>query len=139
MTDSPQEAMRSPPDDGADGSALDRAFRSPHWKGRQKRKTIDLNPKPHHERPVEVDPRTLYDQEIERDTRNVRLDVSFGDIIKVRDQAQVMRACADELIAISKRKDYDAITARRWARREAAALSRTLARMNGKTPRKPGA
>lgn len=132
-----EEAISGPPNDDDVGRPLDRAFRSnAPWRPR-KRKTIDLDSKPHHDRPVDVDPRTLYDQEIERDTRTVRMDVSFADIIKVRDQAQVIREAMAEIIAIANRKDYDDITARRWARRQAAALARTLARMNGKTPRKP--
>lgn len=118
---------------------LNRAFgsKAPWRRNRGGKERIDLDPKVHHERPAEADPRTLYDEEIERDTRNVRLDLSFGDPIKIRDQMSVLRDAADEIIAITKRREYDDITARRWARRQAAALSRTLARMNGKTPRKP--
>ncbi len=104
---------------------------------RRRSPKVSIDPRVSHERPVDVDPRTLYDEEIERDTRNVRLDVSFGDVIKVRDQAEIIRDGMDEIIAITRNKGYDDVTARRWARRQAAALSRTLARMNGKEPRKP--
>ena len=124
----------------ADGDASTQPFRSlvRRRPGRRPKGTIDLNPKVHHERPIDVDPRTLYREEIERDTRTVRLDTSFGDVIKIREQFSVIRDAADEIIAITRNRGYDDITARRWARKQAAVLARTLARMNNKTPRKPG-
>lgn len=117
-----------------EGESLARAFG--HWKRNRKGKErIDLDPKVHHERPIEVDPRTLYQAEIERDTRAVRLDMSFKDIIKVRDQAELIKSVMEEIIDITRKKDLDDVSARRWARRQAAATSRTLTRFHGRVPR----
>jgi len=74
-------------------------------------------------------------QQIEDETRNVRLDVSFGDVVKIRDQAEMIMACMREIIQMTRQHDLGSIRQRVQARREGQSLSRVLARFNGKCPR----
>lgn len=113
------------------------AFKKGWGRNRSGPEKVRLDPNIHAERPVEVDPRTLYDQEIEQDTRNVRLDMSFKDVIRTRDQAKLIREVMDEIIELTTRRELDDITARRWARKKVATIARTLSRLHGKVPRKP--
>jgi hypothetical protein len=78
---------------------------------------------------------TLYTQEqIEQETRNVRLDMSFSEPIKIRDQAEMIIAAMREVIAATRRHDIGSIRQRVEARREAASLGAALTVFNGKTP-----
>lgn len=78
---------------------------------------------------------TLYTPEqIEDETRNVRLDISFGDVIKIRDQAEMIMAALRLIIGKTREHDIGSIRQRIEARREADSLRRVLARFNGKTP-----
>jgi hypothetical protein len=73
--------------------------------------------------------------QIEDETRNVRLDISFGDVVKIRDQAEMIAACMREIIGMTREHDLGSIRQRVLARREGQSLSRVLARFNGKCPR----
>jgi hypothetical protein len=78
---------------------------------------------------------TLYTQEqIEQETRNVRLDISFGEPIKIRDQAEMVIAAMQQVIACTRRHDIGSIRQRVEARREAASLGAALTVFNGKRP-----
>lgn len=78
---------------------------------------------------------TLYTPEqIDDETRNVRLDISFGDVLKIRDQAEMIMAALRLIIGKTREHDIGSIRQRIEARREADSLRRVLARFNGKTP-----
>lgn len=73
-------------------------------------------------------------EQIEDETRNVRLDLSFGDVLKIRDQAEMIMAALRLIIGKTREHDIGSIRQRIEARREADSLRRVLARFNGKTP-----
>lgn len=73
--------------------------------------------------------------QIDIDTRTVRFDMTFKDVARFREQAEMIRACMDEIIRLSKSHDLGSIKQRIYARSEADSLRRTLARFNGKRPR----
>jgi hypothetical protein len=73
-------------------------------------------------------------EQIEVATKNVRLDISFEEIIKVRDQAEMIKAAMDIIIALTKQHDIGSINQRIEARREAHALGQKLSLFNNKTP-----
>lgn len=78
---------------------------------------------------------TLYTpDQIDQETRNVRLDISFGDALKIRDQAEMIIAALRVVIEITRKHDVGSIRQRIETRREADSLRRVLARFNGKQP-----
>lgn len=82
-----------------------------------------------------VDRYTLFTpQQIEDETRNVRLDMSFGDNSKVRDQAEMIVRCMMEIIKKTREHKIGSIRQRIEARAEADSLRRVMARFNGKCP-----
>src|SRR4029077_6275801 len=74
-------------------------------------------------------------QQVEGETGTVRFDMTFKDVIKVRDQAEMVIAAMRLVIEKTRDHDIGSIRQRIEARREAHSLSRTLARFNGKSPR----
>jgi len=76
----------------------------------------------------------LYPQEIEHDCRSVRLDVTFDEPIRIRDQAEIIVKAMQEIIELTKKHDLGSVQQRRLARFTAAVCGRTLSRFNGKTP-----
>lgn len=74
-------------------------------------------------------------QQIEDETRNVRFDMTFGDVVKIRDQAEMVMACMREIIQKTREHDIGSVRQRIEARREAQSLSRVITRFNGKCPR----
>lgn len=74
------------------------------------------------------------DEQVEQETRTVRLDISFGDVIKVRDQVSMVMAACRIIMEKTRQHDIGSIRQRIDCRREAASLGRALARFNGKTP-----
>ena len=117
-------------------------YRPPHEHRRQKR-TIDLEGRPTQEeldsqphKGEDADRFTLYrPDQIDIDTRTVRFDMTFRDVARFREQAEMIRSCMDEIIRLSKSHDLGSIKQRIYARSEADSLRRTLARFNGKKPR----
>lgn len=73
-------------------------------------------------------------EQIEHESRTVRLILTFEDVIKVRDQAEMVIACMQQIIACTRRHDIGSIRQRIDARREAASLGAALTFFNGKTP-----
>lgn len=71
---------------------------------------------------------------IEMETRNVRLDMTFTDLIKIRDQALMVKEIMDDIIAKSRERHLGTIKQRMQCRQIADAGRRHLARFNGKTP-----
>lgn len=72
--------------------------------------------------------------QLEQETRTVRLDISFGDVIKIRDQFELVMSAARIIMEKTRHHDLGSERQRVECRREAASLGRALARMNGKTP-----
>lgn len=74
-------------------------------------------------------------EQLEIETRTVRFDMTFRDVVKFRDQAEMIAACMAEIIKVSRQHDLGSPRQRINARREADSLRRSLARFNGKKPR----
>jgi hypothetical protein len=84
----------------------------------------------------EADRLSLYrPDQIDIDTRTVRLDITFRDVARFREQAEMVVACMQEIIRLSKSHDLGSIKQRIYARMEADSLRRALAKFNGKKPR----
>jgi hypothetical protein len=93
----------------------------------------DLDSSPH--KGDEADRFSLYTKEqAEQETRSVRLDITFTDPIKIRDQFEMILAAARIIMEKTRQHDIGSIRQRVDARREAASLGRALTRFNGKTP-----
>lgn len=94
----------------------------------------DLASMPH--KGDDADRFTLYTpQQIEAETRTVRFDISFDDVIKIRDQFEMLVAAARIIMETTRKHDIGSIRQRIEARREAHGLAQALARFNGKCPR----
>lgn len=72
--------------------------------------------------------------QIEAATRTVRLDLTFGDVIKVRDQAEMIIAGMRAVIEKTRHHDIGSVRQRIDCRAEAASLGQALSLFNGKTP-----
>lgn len=73
-------------------------------------------------------------EQIEQETRTVRLDVSFEDVVKIRDQCEMIMEGLRIIMEKTREHKLGSIRQRIDARREAASLGRALTRFNGKTP-----
>ena len=73
-------------------------------------------------------------EQITQETRTVRLDVSFGDVLKIRDQCEMIMAACRIIMEKTRQHDIGSVRQRIDSRREAASLGRALARFNGKVP-----
>jgi hypothetical protein len=74
-------------------------------------------------------------EQVEAETLNVRLDISFKDVARVRDQMTMMIECAQIIIRKTREHRLGSIQQRVEARRELDSLRRALARVNGRKPR----
>jgi hypothetical protein len=93
----------------------------------------DLAASPH--KGEDADRFSLYTREqVEQEARTVRLDITFDDPIKIRDQFEMIMAAARIIMEKTRQHDIGSIRQRIDARREAASLGRALTRFNGKTP-----
>lgn len=72
--------------------------------------------------------------QIEAETRTVRLDITFGEVISIRDQAEMIIANMQEIIRLTRDRDIGSIRQRVDCRREAAGLGAALKFFNGRTP-----
>lgn len=78
---------------------------------------------------------TLYTPEqIKQETRDARIQITFEDVIKIRDQAEMVIACMQHVIAATRKHDIGSIRQRIEARREVASLVERITLFNGKTP-----
>lgn len=85
--------------------------------------------------PAQRDDYSLFSpQQLEQETRTVRLDVSFGDVLKIRDQCEMIMAACRIIMEKTRQHDIGSERQRVDCRREAASLGRALTRFNGKTP-----
>jgi hypothetical protein len=71
-------------------------------------------------------------QQVEQETRTVRFDMTFKDVIKVRDQAEMVIAAMQSIILTTRQHPRGRAAQRVAARREAAACARALNILNGK-------
>jgi hypothetical protein len=93
----------------------------------------ELASQPH--RGDDADRYSLYTPgQIDAETKDVRLTITFGDVIKVRDQAEMIIAGMRAIIEKTRQHDIGSIRQRIEARAEAASLGRALTRFNGRTP-----
>lgn len=78
---------------------------------------------------------TLYTPEqIGHETKDVKLTITFGDVIKVRDQAEMIIAGMRAIIEKTRQHDLGSIRQRIESRAEAASVGRALTRFNGRVP-----
>ena len=78
---------------------------------------------------------TLYTPEqIEKETTDAKLCITFGDVIKIRDQAEMIIAAMRVIIEKTRHHDIGSIRQRIECRAEAASVGRALTRFNGRTP-----
>lgn len=83
----------------------------------------------------EADRFSLYTPEqVTAETRNVRLDITFEEVIHIRDQAEMVIACMQQIIRLTRNRDIGSIRQRVDCRREAAGLGAALKFSNGRTP-----
>lgn len=73
-------------------------------------------------------------EQITQETRDARLQMTFEDVIKIRDQAEMIIACMQHVIVATRKHDLGSIRQRIEARREVASLVERLTLFNGKTP-----
>lgn len=73
-------------------------------------------------------------EQITAETRNVRLDITFEEVIHIRDQAEMVIACMQQIIRLTRNRDIGSIRQRVDCRREAAGLGAALKFSNGRTP-----
>lgn len=93
----------------------------------------ELASQPH--RGDDADRLSLYTPaQVEAETKDVRLTITFGDVIKVRDQAEMIIAGMRAIIEKTRNHDIGSIRQRVEARAEAASVGRALTRFNGRTP-----
>lgn len=74
-------------------------------------------------------------EQIREETRNVRVDISFEDVARIRAQIEMVQECAKVVIGIAKQHDLGSTQQRVRMRQEWDSLRRALARFNGRKPR----
>jgi hypothetical protein len=93
----------------------------------------ELAQQPH--RGDDADRFSLYTAEqIEAETKDAKLCLTFGEPIKIRDQAEMVIAAMRAIIEKTRQHDIGSIRQRIESRAEAASLGRALSRFNGRTP-----
>lgn len=73
-------------------------------------------------------------EQIAQETRDARIQITFDDVIKIRDQAEMIIACMQHVILATRKHDIGSIRQRIEARREVASLVERITLFNGKTP-----
>lgn len=73
-------------------------------------------------------------EQLAEETRSVRWEINFGDVIKIRDQAEMVMAACRAIIDRTRDHSAGPDKQRVDCRREAASAARALTRFNGKTP-----
>lgn len=74
-------------------------------------------------------------EQIREETRNVRIDVSFEDVARVRAQIEMVIECGKAVIVTAKEHALGSVQQRVRMRQEWDSLRRALARFNGRKPR----
>lgn len=73
-------------------------------------------------------------EQIERETKDACPRLTFGDVIKIRDQAEMVIECMKQVVALTRKHDLGSIQQRIEARREVGSLVERLTLFNGGTP-----
>lgn len=124
-------AVATPPDDHQNGRRRKRKYGPISITDTPGAADLDSQPHTHEE----ADHFSLFTpQQVEDETRTVRLDMAFTDALKIRDQAEMIIACMQEIIRKTREHRIGSIRQRIEARREADSLRRVMARLNGKCP-----
>lgn len=93
----------------------------------------ELSESPH--KGADADRFSLYTPEqIERETKDACPRLTFGDVIKIRDQAEMVKECMEIVIKLTRQHDLGSIQQRIEARREVGSLVERLTLFNGKIP-----
>lgn len=93
----------------------------------------DLAQQPH--KGEKADQFSLYTPEqIEALTKDAKLTMTFGEPIKIRDQAEMIIACMRVVVELTRSHDQGSIRQRIETRREIASLVERLTLFNGGTP-----
>jgi hypothetical protein len=71
-------------------------------------------------------------KQLDAETRTVRLDITFGDVIQTRRQAEMIIAAMQAVITTTRQHRRGGAAQRVEARKEAAACARALNILNGK-------
>lgn len=83
----------------------------------------------------EADRFSLYTAEqVEALTKNAKIEMTFTEPIKIRDQAEMIAACMRVVIDLTKEHKVGSVRQRIETRREIASLVERLAIFNGRTP-----
>jgi hypothetical protein len=78
---------------------------------------------------------SLYSAEqIAKGTQDARLAMTFGEPVKIRDQAEMIKAAMEIVIRLTRDHDLGSINQRIECRREVGSLVERLTLFNGKTP-----
>lgn len=73
-------------------------------------------------------------EQIEALTKDAKIQMTFGEPIKIRDQAEMIMACMRVVIELTRGHKIGSIRQRIETRREIASLVERLTIFNGKTP-----
>ena len=76
----------------------------------------------------------LTPEQIAQLTRNAKIEITFGEPIKIRDQAEMIKACMEVVIQLTRGHQIGTIRQRIETRREIGSLVERLTIFNGKTP-----
>ncbi len=83
----------------------------------------------------EADRFSLYTEEqVTALTKNAKIEMTFGEPIKIRDQAEMIMACMRGVIELTRGHKIGSVRQRIETRREIASLVERLAIFNGRTP-----
>jgi len=72
--------------------------------------------------------------QVEAEARDVKICLTFGEPIRIRDQAEMVIAAMRAIIEKTRAHDLGSIRQRIECRAEAASCGRALSRFNGRTP-----
>lgn len=116
-------------------------YRTPHGRSRAHRPvSMDSLPTPEDLASVPhkgeaADRFSLYTPEqIAALTRDAKIQMTFAEPIKIRDQAEMIKACMDVVIELTRGHGIGTIRQRIETRREIGSLVERLTIFNGKTP-----
>ncbi len=116
-------------------------YRQPHGRRRAHRPiSVDGLPSPEElasmpHKGEAADRFSLYTPEqIAQLTRNAKIEMTFSEPIKIRDQAEMIKACMEVVIQLTRGHQIGTIRQRIETRREIGSLVERLTIFNGKTP-----
>ena len=118
--------------------------RGSDWKRRRAHRPLSLEGLPSEEELAQhatrhkgeaADRYSLYTpDQLEKETRPGRLGMTFGEPLKIRNQAEMIRECMDIIIRMTRDRDLGSTRLRIEARREFQSLGERLSILNDKTP-----